>query len=93
MSRIRRMSVTITQDMAEILELAVESVDDASHEEAIREALCAWQQQWLTRRPLLGQPDSSDVSAADRPECVQIVIDAERLNYFLYFHPFRKHAS
>jgi Arc/MetJ-type ribon-helix-helix transcriptional regulator len=43
----RRISVTITQDMAEILERAVACGAYASPQAIIRAALCDWRQQWL----------------------------------------------
>jgi len=81
MPRARRMSVTISQDMAEILEQAVESGDYASPQAIIRAALCDWRQQWLTRQP---PPDSCPACAG---ETAQIVVDGVTVSYRWHFHP------
>lgn len=51
MSNVAKMSVTLTEEMAAMIDVAVESGDYASSSEVIREAL----REWKLRRSLLEQ--------------------------------------
>jgi hypothetical protein len=89
----RRMSVTISQDMAEILERAVACGDYASPQAIIRAALSDWRQQWLTRQPPLAEPDFCPACAAGPAGCEQVVVDGVTVSYRWHFHPLRKRLS